>query len=243
VEIVDVHTHVGRWMFPIQQASMEDLVNTERECGISKCIISSTSAILYDFVEGNVSLAHQLRRYSGFCYGYVVVNPHYLQESLQEIRKYSNHPGFVGVKLHPDQQEFSLKNPSVIQIVDEAFVHHMPLLVHTFSSIAAAHLVEIAEKYPDLPIIMAHMGGAEWRLGIEYASRVKNVYLDPCCSYADRGKLEAAVRVVGSKRIVFGSDAMLFNPRFVMGMIESAAIGSSDRQLIYADNAKEIFRL
>jgi predicted TIM-barrel fold metal-dependent hydrolase len=69
------------------------------------------------------------------------------------------------------------------------------------------------------------------------------VYLDPCCSYADRGKLEAAVRVVGSKRIVFGSDAMLFNPRFVMGMIESAAIGSSDRQLIYADNAKEIFRL
>ncbi|HHY47475.1 MAG TPA: amidohydrolase [Firmicutes bacterium] len=243
MNIVDVHTHVGKWMFPIQRADIDDLVAIERQCGISKCVISSSSAILYDFIEGNSLLARQLDKYRGLCYGYVVVNPHYLDESLNEIEKYSRDPRFVGVKLHPDQQAFSLKDRAVARIVDRAHEHRMPLLVHTFSAAAAAHLTELAGQHRDLPIIMAHMGGAEWESAVKYAEKAENIYLDPCCSYADRGKLEAAVRAVGAGRVVFGSDAVLFNPRFVIGMIESAEIEESDRQLIYRDNAMRIFGL
>src|SRR5690554_5762607 len=99
MEIIDVHTHIGRWMFPISSSTIDDLVNLERQCGVKKCIISSTSAILYDFREGNEELSTQLEKYPGFCYGYIVVNPHYLQESLNEIEKYKNNQNFIGVKL------------------------------------------------------------------------------------------------------------------------------------------------
>ncbi len=238
--IIDIHTHVGRWMFPLHAESMEDLLVMERAAGIDVCIASSASAIVYDFQEGNALLAADLERSRG-CLGYVVVNPHYLDESLSELETYRNHPRFVGMKLHCDQQAFSLDEPSVVRLVERAAEMRWPLLVHTFSLTTAAQLRVLARGVPEIPFIMAHMGGAQWRQALAHVADTPNIYLDPCSSYSDAGKIETAVALAGPGRVVFGSDATLFNPWFVRGMVDSAVLDEDVRRRIYWDNAHVIF--
>lgn len=238
--IIDVHTHVGRWMYPIRESTMDDLVAMEHRAGVDVCVVSSASAIMYDFKEGNRLLAEELERYPQ-CLGYVVVNPHYVEESLQELATYRQHPRFAGVKLHGDQQGFALDDRRVARLIEAVAAIGWPVLVHTFSAQAATQLRDLAHRFPTLAFIMAHMGGADWPVAIAKVADVPNIYLDPCSSYAHAGKLETAVAMVGANRVVFGSDATLFNPWFVRGMVESAALDESTRRRIYFDNAVALF--
>ncbi|MDR7419049.1 MAG: amidohydrolase family protein [Armatimonadota bacterium] len=240
MRIVDVHTHAGKWMFPIAPASLDDLLGMERAAGIETCVVSSAPAIVYDFREGNAELAAGLDGRTG-CFGYVVANPHYLEESLDEMAAYARHPKFVGLKLHHEQQAFAMDDPAVARLVEEAARLRWPVLAHTFSVAAAAHLRALAARHPALPFIMAHMGGAQWRQAIPVVADAPNIYLDPCSSYAERGKVELAVALVGPGRVVFGSDATLFNPWFTRGMVDGAALDDETRRRIYWDNARVIF--
>jgi predicted TIM-barrel fold metal-dependent hydrolase len=227
-------------MFPIHAETVDDLLVVERAAGIDVCVTSSASAILYDFREGNAELAADLERTQG-CFGYVVVNPHYLDESLAELERYRGHPKFVGMKLHHEQQAYAMDEPAVERLVREAARLRLPVLAHTFSLTAAAHLRALARRFEALPFIMAHMGGAQWRQAIPHVADTPNIYLDPCSSYSETGKVELAVREAGAGRVVFGSDATLFNPWFVIGMVESAAIDDGARRQIYWDTAQAIF--
>jgi predicted TIM-barrel fold metal-dependent hydrolase len=240
VKIIDVHTHVGPWMFPIRPATIDDLMHAARGAGIEICVTSSVEAIVYDFREGNAALAADLER-TAACYGYVVVNPHYLEESLAEIERYRRHPKFIGMKLHHEQQVYAMDEPAVARLVEEADRFGWPVLAHIFSVTAAAHLRALARRFTALPFIMAHMGGAQWRQAIPLVADTPNVYLDPCSSYSETGKVELAVRQAGAGRVVFGSDATLFNPWFTRGMVDGAAIDDAARRRIYWDNARAIF--
>jgi predicted TIM-barrel fold metal-dependent hydrolase len=195
---------------------------------------------VYDFREGNAEFAAVLARHEG-CFGYIVVNPHYLEESLAELETYWRHPRLIGMKLHHEQQAFSMDEPSVARLVEEAERLRLPVLVHTFSVAAAIHLRALARRCPGLPFIMAHMGGAQWRQAIPVVADTPNIYLDPCSSYSEAGKVELAVGQAGPGRVVFGSDATLFNPWFTRGMVDDAALDEATRRRIYWDNARAIF--
>jgi predicted TIM-barrel fold metal-dependent hydrolase len=227
-------------MFPIRAATIDDLVAAARAAGIDACVTSSVEAIVYDFREGNAALAADLER-TPACYGYVVVNPHYREESLAELRKYERHTKFIGMKLHHEQQAYSMDDPAVASLVELAAELRWPVLAHIFSVTAAAHLRVLARRFAALPFIMAHMGGAQWRHAIPLVADTPNIYLDPCSSYPEAGKIELAVQQAGATRVVFGSDATLFNPWFTRGMVDGAAIDDTTRRRIYADNAQAIF--
>lgn len=240
MEIIDVHTHAGRWMFSMRPHTFQELAAMERAAGIDVFVVSSAKAIVYDFVEGNAELAAALEGQPG-AFGYVVVNPHYLELSLQELARYRHHPRFIGMKLHGDQQGFALEETAVGRLVEAAAQAGWPVLVHTFSVATALQLRELARRFAGHPFIMAHMGGAQWRAAIPVVAEMANVYLDPCSSYPHAGKIEAAVAAVGPERVLFGSDASLFDPWFVRGVVESANLDAAVRRRIYRDNALAVF--
>jgi hypothetical protein len=227
-------------MFPIRAATIDDLMTAARAAGIEICVASSVEAIVYDFRGGNAALAADLER-TAACYGYVVVNPHYLDESLAELERYRAHPKFVGVKLHHEQQAYAMDEPAVARLVEEADRLRWPVLAHIFSVAAAVHLRTLARRFATLPFIMAHMGGAQWRQAIPLVADTSNIYLDPCSSYPETGKVEMAVTQAGAGRVVFGSDATLFNPWFTRGMVDGAAIDDAVRRRVYSENARTIF--
>lgn len=242
MKLIDVHVHLGSWMFPIPPVSPEQLLTAMDRFQIEQSIVSSSSAILYDFRAGNRELLEMIHDHPRL-WGYIVVNPNYPEESLAELEKYWTQPRFLGVKFHPEQHAYAINNENAMRILHKVGTMGKPILVHTFGREQVSNLGAVAAAFPELTVIMAHMGGDAWQEGITAAARYPNLYLEPCSSFADSDKIGAAVRAIGADRILFGSDATLLHPGFTFGMLRDASITESQRELIAAVNARRIFHL
>lgn len=157
--------------------------------------------------------------------------------------KYRNHPKFVGIKIHPSYIDQTIDSESNIALIKLAEQLNLPLLMHTYGVADAAprRLLKVREKCPDIPIIMAHMGGNNWKEGIETAISALEIYLDVVCSFYDMDKVRMAIDRVGIDRMVFGIDLTLLHPAVAIGLFESAGLIESDRQKVYYTNATKIF--
>lgn len=237
--IIDVHVHFGEWFFPIKSGTLSCILKFMKKYNVEKSIISSSLGVVYDFREGNRSLAEAIEGY-GNLLGYVVVNPNYPHESLTEMKNYLSKKNFVGVKMHPSYagQPFTSEKSMFLMKSVEDF--NVPLLLHTYGE-GAYQAVEAAKKCPNLKIIMGHMGGNVWKAGIRAAKKADNLYLEPCCSYPGNDKISEAVDEVGAERIVFGSDSTLMEPSYTLGMIEDSDITSKQKEMILHENAKRLF--
>lgn len=239
MRVIDVHGHIGHWTFPLRCVTLNHLKDYMQRCGIAKTIVSYSSAITYDLVEGNRLLAKAIEDEDDVC-GYIVLNPHYIQDSLAELEKYGQHPKFIGVKLHPEQQAYRLMYRNVLSLLEKVSELQLPVLVHTFPG-QIQDLCSVAKKFPQIKFIMGHMGGNDWAQGIEAAVDLDNIWLEPCSSFPDAGKIGRAVEMVGAQRVLFGTDSTLLNPAFVWGMLEDAGLAEDDLRAIAWENAKGIF--
>jgi hypothetical protein len=143
--IVDAHTHYGDWYFPIKNPTAEETQGGMKKLGIDHAVFSSSSAIVYDFREGNAELAGVLKKVPEFS-GYVSVNCNYLPESLREIETYLSHKeesGFIGIKVHPLLAGRSFDCDECLHISEAAAKYEAPILIHTFGS-ASSHAAMIS---------------------------------------------------------------------------------------------------
>ncbi|MCX7918261.1 MAG: amidohydrolase family protein [bacterium] len=239
---IDIHAHYGYWPFPILAESESDALRIMQEAGIEKCIFSSAKAVQYDFVAGNAELAPLLDR-NPECYGYITLNPNYLVESEKEIEKYHTHPKWVGVKLHPSYNGHPIDSAANIKLITMAESANLPLLIHTydFGDAAPRRVLSVRERCPDIPIIMAHMGGNNWKEGIDVAEKTDKVYLDIVCSVFDYDKVGEAIDRVGVNKLVFGTDLTLIHPAIAISMFEAINLTEADKKKIYYTTALKIF--
>jgi predicted TIM-barrel fold metal-dependent hydrolase len=244
--IVDAHTHLGKWPFPVYEVSPEEMVATMRRQDIGRAIVSSALAITHDLNAGNRALAGEVARHPEL-FGYVAVAINDLEQSRQQLDEYLRNPKFVGVKVevHPIyclQKLSSYDGQALMRVVAE---YGKPVLVHTHTSPLESpwNVVPIARAHPHVPIIMAHMGGDAWWEGIAAAREAANLYIDPCGTCIDSDKVGVAVRELGAEKIVFGSDYALFEPAYTLGMLEDADLSAEQRELIMHGNAERLFGL
>lgn len=239
---IDVHGHIGPWPFPMRDCWAADLEKLMRKCGIERAIISSTEAIVNDFIEGNAVLARELEK-SDMLLGYVTVNPHRIEQSVQEMDKYLKLPKFVGVKLHPAYAGVSIDSEAVRRLAAEVAKRNVPFLIHTWGYGEPSKILKLAEDYPGMPIIMGHGGAVAWREAIEVLGKTSNVYTEFCTSQCHIGKVRETIRAVGYDRILFGTDLGLFDPTHVLGTYEEAELNVEEEAAIMRDNAAKLFGL
>lgn len=245
MEVIDVHTHFGKWALPTNCENISIFLEIMRRNRIAKSIVSSSLAILYDFQEGNKELRKIIDSYNKKLYGYVVVNPNYFELSKRELKFYLGFKNFVGVKFHPkhcQQSICSYESRKLLKVIED---YQVPLLLHTYSSSLETprNLLKITQDFSNLKIILAHMGGDNWKAGIEVAQKVKNTYLEICCSHPARDKIREAVDRIGARRVLFGSDSTLLDPAFALGMVKDADISQKEKELILYRNAQQLFDL
>ena len=218
---------------------MENLVRLSRKYDIDLTLVSSALSIGYDMAEGNREVAEALRR-TDVLRGYVYVNPNYHHESCREMDTYLAQPGFVGVKIHPSYAACPLGSPALSSLIDEVAERTTLLKVHTYAAGDALALRPEAERHRSLNLIMAHACAGASAVAAEVAADCPNVYLEFCCSLAERGRVETALRLCGSRQIVFGSDMDLLDPAWTLGMFDGARLSEEDRRAIMHDNAARL---
>jgi uncharacterized protein len=238
--IIDVHGHLGPWPFPMRNPDGACVRDMMGRWGISKTLLSHTKAIVNDFVEGNAEMAEAVAG-SDDLYGYVTINPNYVEQSIREIDKYLHLPNFVGVKFHPGYATTSIDSSATVQIAAHFADRRTPFLIHTWGPGEVAKIGRLAEQFPELPIIMGHGGASGWRAAIEMIKKTPNTYTEFCNSSVEPAKARTTIDAVGAGRVLFGTDAGLFDPAFCVGLYEEADLTPDEQRAILHDSAAKLF--
>lgn len=240
--IIDVHSHFGKWPFPMRNTGVDYTLDLMKRRGISKTILSSSLAIVYDFIEGNRRLAAAIEGYPNLM-GYVTVNPNHFEASCKELEAYLQKPNFVGVKIHPMYARQPADSPQTRKLVQKVAEYGRPLLIHTFGQGAPLQVLQLARECPNLPIIMGHGGADAWREAVYVMQQADNLFAEFCCTIHETGKVRRSIDAVGVDRILFGSDLDLLHPGFIAGVYEEAGLSPDEIKKILYGNARRLFKI
>ncbi len=260
-KIIDVHTHV----FP-EKIAMRAVANVGDyysinmgENGTLDGLMKSAMELDASFVVSNAALkVENVRHGNDFLFECAKANPDkvfplgsvHQDMNISEIcteLEYIKENGGRGLKLHPDFQHFKIEDPKMFPIYEGAQSLRLPILFHvgdenTLNSTPKA-VRFIADKYPDLEIIAAHMGGyMAWDEAEEYLVGSR-VYMDTSDSLLVLPE-ERVFRMInnhGADRIMFGSDFPLKGTYNAYVEFDSLPLTSEQKEQIYHKTAEKLF--
>lgn len=242
--VIDTHIHYGPGQgiyFP--KVTPEQMIDTMDRCGVKFCICTPHMALV-DTDRGNMETVELVSNYADRFRGYWGVNPNYPKRTAKDVARFETFTGFVGFKFLSDYHKVAITDKLYASVLEYANEHKLPILMHTWggSGFDGPDLVEqVAEKYPDVKILMGHAGYGQWDKAIQVSRDHPNVYLELTAAYAVRGAVEAMVKGAGSEKITFGTDLPWFDPHYGIGCIMSSRITDEDRQNILHRNAEKLF--
>ena len=125
-----------------------------------------------------------------------------LEALIQENRQY-----VYGIKVHPFHSKIAFDSPQVEEFIKLAQKYQLPVITHTADcdEASSVRVYNMAKKYPDVNFVMAHMDlGTDNQTAIEMLGKLPNLYGDT--TWVSLESTVQAIRLYGSKKILFGSD-------------------------------------
>jgi uncharacterized protein len=100
-------------------------------------------------------------------------------------------------------------------------------------------LAALAARHPQASIICGHTGG-QWELGSRAVRSLPNVAVDLGGGDPAAGWVEMAVRELGVRRVLYGSDVPGRSFASQLGKVLGADITEADRRLILGENLRRL---
>jgi len=228
---------------------MTEIVKYMDRMGIERVMLSLGYPLFNDPSPEQLHAAnHQVFRAIKFrpdrAYGFVYLNPNYQQASLAEFDRFVRDGPMVGVKLLIATR---CNSPELDPIVERTAAMKAVILQHTWLKVGGNvpgestpyDIVELAARYPQVPLICGHTGG-NWELGIRVIRSSSNLYADLAGSNPTAGFVEMAVRELGASRIIYGSDAFGRSFASQLAKVWGADIPEPAKGLILGENLRRI---
>ena len=167
---------------------------------------------------------------------------------------------FFGVKLHPRLHNFNLKEKATIELLKEINKLNIPVIIDAFpdgtSLMRKFDLLEyayIANKFPNINFLWAHMGGLKVLECMLLAKRLKNVFLDISYSllYFRESSIERdfiyAMKSMKFNKVFYGSDYpdREFEETFesIIKVLENYSITVNETKKLFESNASNFIKL
>ena len=145
----------------------------------------------------------------GMMIGFGTIHPDY-DDPEAEIERLIE-AGLKGIKLHPDFQGFDADSPMMDRIY-RCIGARLPVLMHAgdekLDHASPGRIAHVMEKFPELRIIAAHLGGHQkWEEAEEFLIG-RNLWLDTSSAIAfmEPGRAVDIIRKHGVDRVLFGTD-------------------------------------
>jgi hypothetical protein len=249
-KVINAHDHLTHHGAKDWYESDRRVIEAADKLGVDEICCSilppERPTTLEGFRQCNQWLVEAMRRFPKRILGYVFVNPGYQKEALEEVRRYVDDHGFIGVKLYND---YRIDEPVLAPLLELAARMRVPILQHAGhpSYLPSAqprisdggHIAEAARKFPETMLICAHIcGGGDWEWTAKaLRNSPSTVYLDTSGSVIDEGTVELAVRMMGADRILFACD---MSWTAGIGHIRGAELSGEDRRKILGANMQRI---
>lgn len=200
-----------------------------------------------DVTAGNDALLALQREHPGAIRGYVCVNPNYTAHARAEIVRCLD-AGMIGIKLAASRRA---DDPLLDPIAALARERGVPVLQHIWQhrrrdwpgqeASDATELCALARRHPEVPFLLAHIGGGgDWLHSLHAVRDVPNVYVDLSGSGVDGGMLEACVEAVGVSRLLWGTDLTMDTGWAKLRYLETL-LSKDELALVRWKNAVRIF--
>jgi hypothetical protein len=244
--IIDIHSHIGDpwYAYWKQNVDVEDhLISMDRWSIDKRCVSWWQPHNAPD--RGNKIIADIVRKSDNRLLGFAVINPRWYKESVDEVVKAKQEYGMVGLKFHPAACHYRPDLPLIDRVMEKGIELGFPMLFHCGADEYSNphNLGNLARRFPEATIIMAHMGEEAWFEAIAIAGSLPNIVLDTTGSRNWYRILNYALDMVGEDRIVFGMDFPAYNPGPEISKVRDADIPESQKTKIMGENAARILKL
>ncbi len=206
-------------------------------------------------VETNDYILESVARYPKRLIGFCSVQPNSYEAAVAEIERCAK-DGIRGVgEIRPDMQLFDLSDKEVMEpIIGVLKKHKLILLTHASEPVGHNYpgkgaitpdmLYPFIASFPDLTIVCAHWGGGLpfYALMPEVKQAMSNVFFDTAASpylYSPQ-VYNQVIQLVGSDKILFGSDYPLLTQGRLLKEISSLDLPEETRNLILSGNARKL---
>ena len=201
------------------------------------------------------------RRHPKRLSGFAGVQPAGGRRSLEALERALD-AGLRGIgELLPQAQGFGLDDPSFRRVIEMAVERRIPITLHATDPAAGPAAgprtpldayVRLAREHPEATLILAHWGGGMAFNGAPGGEALPpNLYFDTAASplLYDCGVFRRAVGLVGTGRILYGSDyPLLLHPRVsrapdfgrFLGEIAGAGLDGDERARILGSNIRRL---
>ncbi len=177
------------------------------------------------------------------------------QESAEHIRDMVESYGAKGIKLHPVTQQFFMSDKVMWPIYETCIELGIPIVAHTGPAQSGGPSSEpetfagALEAFPDLTIVLAHMGGGAWQQTLEIAERYPNAYFD-CCEIMEwigapnaptDQQFAQLIRDIGPERVLLGTDFPWYDlSRSVEIIMSLPVLSKEEKEGILGANALRV---
>jgi hypothetical protein len=246
--IWDAHGHLTTPGSTPQQR-LTNLLKIADRMGIERVIVFMGYPWSYDpapddMRRQNDQVLQAVEHSGGRAFGFVYLNPKHTRASLDELDRCVRDGPMIGVKLWV---ALHCNDVRLDPIVARAAQLKAPILQHTWRKITgnlpgestASDLALLAARHPDASFIAAHSGG-DWEIGIRAIRATKNVVAEICGGDPTSGMVEMAVRELGERRVIYGSDYAGRSFASQLAKVFGADIPDSSKRLILAGNIKRL---
>jgi len=220
---VKIDTHVHVMLRPFYGRPATDparLLDDLGQCGLDGCWVSAVDGMatrdLTTQRRLHDDLAALAARHPGRIGAFATVDPSAGDDAARELERAVRELGFIGVKLHPWLQSFSMTHPGMAPIMDAAAALRVPVMFHdgTPPYSTPRQIAWLAERHPRTQVILGHAGLADlWRDAADAGRALGNVWLQPTAS--PPATVRAALEAVGPGRLLFGTDAGFGTVHFI----------------------------
>ncbi|MCL2033098.1 MAG: amidohydrolase family protein [Oscillospiraceae bacterium] len=254
--IIDADTHISPTLEWGTSITAEQLIAKMDKIGVDKCLTWIHNPYIRSKLDHSVAYIYEsMKKYPDRILGFGWVDPQLgMDHALALTDKCLNAYHLYGIKLNGAVNKFPIDSKEIAYPILEKIAKAGKIAAfHSgCDDVANTHpykIGKIARDFPEMPVLMIHMGGEAYAdassCAIEMAQEYKNITL--IGSQVPKMSVLKAIRVLGAHRVAFGSDT----PFALMGaelggykaMMEEEGMSGKDQDLVLGGSIAALFDL
>jgi predicted TIM-barrel fold metal-dependent hydrolase len=227
--IVDSHTHMPSPGCKCPVESVKAAVARLRQVGTEAAIFNTWRGVFAnteaEIDEGNEAALALAREYAGFLYPGAVIHPGFPDASRRWLERFRGEGWLWVGELVVD----GLLEKPLLDLFERCARGGHIVQLHNHPDV-----VDVAKKFPDMQVVESHIEADD----CPRRAAQPNIWQDISGMVGGLkvGGLEAAYEAFGARRLLYGTDYVIYDPRPFMARVEDVAKDPGKRAAIFGGN-------
>lgn len=262
--IIDAHTHIGKVGRDNQDVTAADLLQSMEEASIDYSVV-----IAKDYYDPSTTTQNLLKECRDEKRLGVVASLHFggdIPSQIEQLKTSLEEGDVLGVKFLAGYENYYPTDKKITPLYEYCQEHGFPVVFHTgvlaagsqgiLKQIHPLNVDEVANRFPDLKIVMAHLGNP-WVVDCAaVVNKNPNVYADLSGFFPEYQSITMDEVNFFTKTIkdftdfagdlskcLFGTDYPLYNQKEYLGAVQQLDMTDEGKERVFWQNAKEIFKI